>query len=80
MQDAAGQYAIGQAYSRSGSGTGPWEQDPVTLNQDDGGHAMLFTDLEGQLRISYHAPNSQRETLTIRPVSIDEKGRITIHQ
>lgn len=71
-------YCIGQAYSRTGNLLGPWEQDPKPLNNDDGGHAMIFEDLDGNLRISYHSPNSGNETATIKRISIDDTGRITI--
>lgn len=66
-----GKYAIGQAISESGSVLGPWEQLPETLNNDDGGHAMLFEDLGGRLKISYHAPNSNQERAVFRDVQID---------
>ncbi|PWG80628.1 glycoside hydrolase family 43 protein [Pararcticibacter amylolyticus] len=54
----AGKYAIGLARSESGTIAGPWTQDDQPLNDDDGGHAMIFTDFKGVLRISYHAPNT----------------------
>lgn len=62
-----GQYAIGQAISRSGKITGPWEQVPAPLNDDKGGHAMLFLDIESNIKISYHSPNNAGR-LTIRDV------------
>ena len=36
------------------------------LFTEDGGHSMAFTDLEGNLRVSFHCPNSRTETLTIK--------------
>ena len=71
-----GKYAIGQAISKSGNILGPWEQEVSPLNNDDGGHAMLFKDLQGHLMISYHAPNSHTETPQIREVYIKE-GKIS---
>ncbi len=56
----AGKYAIGVARSESGELSGPWKHDPEPLNTDDGGHAMLFRDFSGQLRISYHALTAPR--------------------
>ena len=53
-----GNYAIGVAVSESGTISGPWKHLPEPLNDDDGGHAMIFTDFSGQRRIAYHAPNT----------------------
>lgn len=70
-----GRYAIGVARplgSRSGAFarsssllTGHWTPDPEPINQDDGGHAMLF-EAFGKLMISYHAPNHLHERPMIR--------------
>lgn len=68
-------YCIGVSYSDNGI-LGPWHHAQEAVNTDDGGHAMLFTSLEGKLMISYHAPNSRTETLTIREVKIDDAGSI----
>lgn len=73
-----GKYAIGQAYSSSGTVLGPWIQLPEPLNDDDGGHAMLFYDLEGILRISYHSPNSKTEKPNIREAKV-MNGKIYIN-
>lgn len=73
-----GKYCIGQAVSESGDVRGPWVQTPEPLNNDDGGHAMLFIDKEGNRKISYHSPNTTGlETLTIRNVVI-ENNRVRI--
>lgn len=72
-----GKYAIGQATSKSGNLLGPWTQEPEPLNDDDGGHAMLFYDLDDRLMISYHAPNSKTETPVIKEVTIKD-GKIII--
>lgn len=66
-----GQYAIGQAISKSGEIAGPWEHDIIPLNTDRGGHAMLFTDLDGNLKISYHSPNNAGK-LTIYDAYVEE--------
>ena len=65
-------YAIGQAISKSGSVLGPWEHLDKPLNDDTGGHAMLFTNLNGQLMISYHAPNIGEEKPVIKAVTIKD--------
>ena len=41
-------------------------------DDDDGGHAMLFKDKNGNLKISYHSPNTTGlERLTIKDVVIE---------
>lgn len=72
-----GKYSIGLARSSSGSIFGPWVQDSVPLNDDDGGHAMFFRDLNGNLKISYHAPNEYPTHICIYDVDIFE-GHINI--
>lgn len=78
--DDRGIYAIGVARSKSGSILGPWEHDPKPLNSnDDGGHAMIFRDFDGNLKISYHSPNTPggSERLTIHSI-IDNNGELSI--
>ena len=52
-------YALGLARSASGAVLGPWTHDPEPLFRRDGGHGMLFVDLEGRLRLALHAPNER---------------------
>ena len=49
-------YAVGVATSLSDSILGPWEQsaEPVVEN---GGHGMIFEDLQGKCFLSIHSPN-----------------------
>ena len=49
-------YAIGYAQSEGGI-LGPWKQLEQPIFDRDGGHGMLFTDKNGQLLLSIHAPN-----------------------
>ncbi|MCF8346688.1 MAG: glycoside hydrolase family 43 protein [Bacteroidales bacterium] len=72
-----GKYAIGLARSESGSVKGPWIHFDEPLNNDNGGHAMLFTDLDGRLMISYHAPNSGDTRAIIKEV-YETEDRIVI--
>lgn len=51
-------YALGQARSRSGDVLGPWEHHPEPLVTGGGGHGMVFRDLGGTLRMTWHAPNA----------------------
>ena len=60
-------YVLAMAHSESNSLNGPWKQDPELLFEDNGGHGMLFTDLEGKLRVALHYPNVN---LKERPVFI----------
>ncbi|HIS92071.1 MAG TPA: family 43 glycosylhydrolase [Candidatus Alectryocaccomicrobium excrementavium] len=53
---AGGRYTVGLAFSEGGV-CGPWRQQAEPVFAQDGGHAMLFTDLQGQLRLSLHQPN-----------------------
>lgn len=50
-------YAEFIAESLSGKLAGPWRQQKEPLFRKDGGHAMIFTDLEGKLRLVLHSPN-----------------------
>ncbi len=50
-------YAVLVRHSLSGKIAGPWSKDTLLLGKD-GGHAMVFKDLEGKLRITLHRPNS----------------------
>lgn len=54
-------YTTGVARSASGSITGPWEHLCLPFYDADGGHASLFTDLDGDLRAAFHSPNSVAE-------------------
>ncbi|MDR2058161.1 MAG: glycoside hydrolase family 43 protein [Dysgonamonadaceae bacterium] len=74
--DKNGKYAIGLAESSNGKIDGTWTQHPQPLNDDDGGHAMIFEDLDGILRISYHAPNNDSR-IVIRRIQ-EENGALAI--
>jgi histidinol phosphatase-like PHP family hydrolase len=59
-----------QLYSKSNNGDidGEWEVIQTPIYAEDGGHGMLFTDLEGKTRFVMHSPN----TATLeRPVLLD---------
>ena len=51
-------YTVGVTRSQSGSILGPWQHHLEPLYTGDGGHCMVFRDFDGQLLLSYHAPNS----------------------
>ncbi|THF76738.1 glycoside hydrolase family 43 protein [Cohnella fermenti] len=50
-------YAMGIAKSASGEIQGPWIQEEEPFFRRDGGHGMLFADLNGQLTLALHCPN-----------------------
>lgn len=69
-----GKYAIGVARSDNGRISGSWIPGEHPLNDDDGGHAMLFKNLDGEWMISYHAPNMHPSRPRIVPVdSLNER-------
>lgn len=59
-----GGYAVGCARSDNGEIDGNWIQQPEAVykqggrNEKDGGHAMIFTDRNGQLMMALHSPNN----------------------
>lgn len=50
-------YAMGVARSTSGTLAGPWQQSAAPLWGADGGHGMVFRDLDGGLYLTLHTPN-----------------------
>ena len=54
-------YTTGVAVSDSGKIAGPWKQQPEPVFSADGGHAMIFKRLDGQLMMVLHSPNKQVE-------------------
>ena len=71
-------YCVGMAFSSDGTLSGKWKQDDRVLFSKtkygtyDGGHGMLFADLDGQWYLSMHCPNgivdSRLEVPTFLPV------------
>jgi arabinan endo-1,5-alpha-L-arabinosidase len=50
-------YTVGLAVSDSGKLAGPWRQQAEPVFTADGGHAMMFRRLDGQLMMILHTPN-----------------------
>ncbi len=71
-QDNRGGYVIALAVSESGKIEGPWVQLEPLNPKEDGGHAMVFKAFDGRTMISYHAPNSKTETMTIRELKFED--------
>ncbi|MPM93528.1 hypothetical protein SDC9_140667 [bioreactor metagenome] len=62
--DSSGNYAVALSSSDNGKLTGNWKHGFKPLYRkgryfpNNGGHPMLFTDLNGRLMMSIHSPNS----------------------
>mgnify|MGYP001023680474 CR=1 FL=1 len=65
-------YSIGQSISKSGSILGPWEHEKEPVFKNNGGHQMVFEDLEGNLKISFHSPNEGGSHLVIKDLKIKD--------
>lgn len=72
-------YSVGIAHSDNGLVTGTWVQDdevffPVGNHiKYDGGHGMLFKDIDGNLWMSIHSPNTAKDDRTETPVFVPVK-------
>ncbi len=51
-----GNYIVASAVSESGTIHGPWTHHTEAVFERNGGHAMLFRDFAGQLKICMHHP------------------------
>ena len=68
-------YAVGAAVSDSGRIQGPWRQERVPIFPANGGHGMIFRDLEGNLIFTLHFPNDKYlERPAFLRVLADENG------
>ncbi len=77
-----GKKGYAQALARSVSGTiqGPWVQEPELLFEKDGGHGMLFHNLQGELMLALHHPNdTPNERACFFPM-VEENGTIRLKQ
>lgn len=72
-------YCVGLAKSKSGAVTGPWVQMEEPLYSKkytgvyDGGHGMIFTDMDGNMWMAMHSPNTATEVAQERTVFIPLK-------
>ena len=51
-------YSEAVAYSDNGSINGNWKHCEKMLSSQNGGHGMIFNDLNGKMRFTMHFPNS----------------------
>ena len=84
--DSAG-YCVGISRSVSGDILGEWIHDPEPLYSKnltgvyDGGHGMIFTDLNGQMYLSIHSPNSPAPGEGSMPIFVpvkEENGTLVV--
>lgn len=69
-------YSIGLSYSDNGKLSGKWIHLPKPINEDGGGHPMVFKTLCGKTKISYHAPNRFPEKVVIKDFKADNKNAV----
>lgn len=61
-------YAVGAAVSENGKVNGPWKQMDIPIYPENGGHGMMFRDLNGKMKFVLHFPNDKYQE---RPVFVD---------
>ena len=86
-RDSAGNYCVGIAVSSNGKLDGTWtqcEKPLVTANNSnvycvtEGGHGMIFHDLNGRMFLSIHTPNSGEDiALTLIPL-VERDGMLYV--
>jgi len=72
-----GGYRIVTARSASGEIEGPWIQNPEPLFSNDGGHAMLFHDFDGDLMMAFHRPNRHPDE-RLKIVAVKEQAETLV--
>lgn len=71
-----GGYIEALARSNNGKIKGEWTIDSELLLDSDGGHGMIFEDLNGELNFIYHTPNeTPKERPCVRKLSREELKR-----
>lgn len=82
--DAYG-YVVAVAHSSNGRLDGEWIHEEKLLYSKymtgtyDGGHAMVFTAIDGQMYLSFHSPNTSEKDRQERPVFLaikEEDGKL----
>ena len=80
-------YCVGVARSDNGLPDGKWSHDAEVLfsrgesGAYDGGHGMIFKDLDGSEYLSIHSPNSENQGRPEKPIFIpikEENGRLLL--
>lgn len=73
-------YCLGVARSSNGRLDGEWtHEDPRLFSRvmadTDGGHGMIFTDVDGQMYVFLHSPNTEEANITLLPI-IERNGML----
>jgi len=85
--DKSNGYAVGIARSNDGAVTGKWSHDndllysKNTFGNYDGGHGMIFKDIDGQMYLSIHSPNAVIGSRKEKPIFIpiyEENGTLKV--
>ena len=71
-----GKYSVAISRSASGKLAGPWTCDDEPIFEEDGGHAMVFRDFDGGLKIVFHQPNSGHSHPVILP--LEDTGKTLV--
>lgn len=71
-------YAVGIARSVSNTVNGPWKQAEKPVWPENGGHGMLFEDLNGDLIFTLHYPNDKYAERPIFRKLVETKDRTLI--
>lgn len=73
-----GRYSQGLAFSPTGAVEGPWQQADAPLYDADGGHGMIFSTFDGELKLALHTPNeTPHERAVFIPLS-ESEGRLYV--
>ena len=67
-------YCLGVSYSTTGKVAGPWTHQAELLFKDNGGHAMLFRDFDGQLLMMLHYSDETHRGRTPMIMHVDDSG------
>ena len=71
-------YAVGVAVSESGRVSGPWKQIDTPIYPENGGHGMIFKDLQGKWKFCLHFPNDKYKEKPIFMDVIEGKEGLTL--
>ena len=71
-------YAVGIAVSESGEVAGPWKQIDTPIYPENGGHGMIFKNLQGKWKFCLHFPNDKYKEKPIFMDVIEGKEGLTL--
>ncbi len=69
-----GGYTVAMAYSKTGNITGPWENDDKLLLDCNCGHPSIFRDLDNNLILCVHGPDTPHGSERPVFIEIEEKN------